>query len=92
MEANNIVSDQFMVDRNIGIPCIPSHELHGLLVNYITFSTASDWEIQTIHQKPPAIRFIIVNIICSRLHFSKIILFLAKELCVQNIFFIFPIL
>jgi len=79
METNNIVSDQFRVDGNIGIPCIPSCDLHKLLVNYIVFSTASDWELQTVNQKPPAIRLIIVNIICGTLQFSKIILFLAKE-------------
>lgn len=79
METNNPVSDQFAVDGNIAIPCIPSRELHGFVVNYIVFSTASDWELQTIYQKPPAIRFRAVNRICSRLHFSAIILLLAKE-------------
>lgn len=91
-ETNNTVSEQVRVDVNIGIPCIPSHELHGLLVNYIMFSTASGWELQTIHHKPPAIRLRTVNIICTRLHFSKIVLFLAKELCVQKLFFIFLVL
>lgn len=89
METNNMVSDQFTVDGNIGIPCIPSRELHSLRANYIVFSTVSDWELQTIQQKPPAIRHMMVNIICSRLHVSKIILFLAKEWRVENIFFIF---
>lgn len=79
METNNIVSKQFRVDGNIGIPCITSHELHGLIVNYILFSRASDWKLQTIYQKPPAMRLIAVNIIWSSSHFSKIVFILEKE-------------
>lgn len=79
METNNTVSDQFTVDGNIGIPCIPSRELHSLRANYIVFSTVSDWELQTIRQKPPAIRHIMVNIICNRLRVSKVVLLLPKE-------------
>lgn len=81
METNNTVSDQFTVDGNIGIPCIPPppRELHSLGANYIVFNTASDWELQTTQQKPPAIRHIMVNIICSRLHVSEVVLLLPKE-------------
>lgn len=91
METNNMVSDQFSVDGNIGIPCIPSRELHSLRANYIVFSTISDWELQTTQQKPPASRHIMGNIICSRLHVSKIILLLPKEWRVEFFFFIFLI-
>lgn len=89
METNNIVSKQFGVDGNIGIPCIISHELHGLPVNYILFSTVSEWKLQRLHHKPPAIKLIMVNIISNRLHFSQIIFILAKnDVC--NLFFQFP--
>lgn len=88
METNNMVSDQFTSDGRIGIPCISSRELHSLGANYIVFSTASDWGLQTTQQSP-AIRHIILNVIFTRLLVSKIISLLPEEWCMEIFFSIF---